>query len=67
MPFTLKKDKKVEVSFTNWILGGSLVSLTSTTSTDPSRLRSGAKRVIVTEFESVFPSFTSFILNIYPI
>jgi hypothetical protein len=52
MSFGRKKDKKVEVSFTNWVLGGSLLSLTSTES-DRDRRRSASKRVIVTEVKSV--------------
>jgi hypothetical protein len=38
-----KKDKKIEVSLTNWFLGGSLISGTSSTSST----RSGARRMVV--------------------
>jgi hypothetical protein len=45
--------KGVEISFTNWVLGGSLVSVTSTES---DRRRSSTRRVIVTEVDNVSPN-----------
>jgi len=56
------KDKKVEVSFTNWALGGSLLTVTSTEEDWVNNVprRSASRKVIVTEVDSVsvfaFPS-----------
>lgn len=57
MPSSRTSDRKVEVSFTNWVLGGSLVSVTSTQS-DTRRRRTSGRRVIITEVDSVCFAFS---------
>jgi hypothetical protein len=48
---TQARTQKVQLSFSNWVLGGSLVSLT-TTETDTKR-SSSSRKVVVVEVDSV--------------
>ena len=57
MSYPRKKDKAVSVSFTNWVLGGSLVSMPSSDSAR-SLQRLNSKKVVI-ELDSVCTHFST--------